>query len=592
MLRHLKSDRRASIKSVMIFAMIAVAFIPLITFFIYNNVNVTQMTMRRMQEYSNQIVRQAGSSVDALIAQIKATQKQLTSNAITSVLFQNYSSKSPKEKLEMVRAVDRTLADAKRSNVYISQIYMMSEDGMLFSSNSDVDAKAFLESEWIHTIAQINAGTMIIPTHNADYYNRNANLSGKPPEIPVVSLLSKLLHYGRNDAIALIQTDIQYTAIEDIMKKISLGDSGFVMIVDQNDKLVYCHDKSFIGKSKDDYLSRATVRLDTDRTGLAEVSQPLNEVDWHIVGFVPTGNVLEEMAPVKQFAYIIAGVMFLFIILVSTKLSSMITQPITSLTNQMKQVGKGDFKIMEEKSFYSETSVLTQYFNQMVEDIDALIRSNMQKEEEKNRSEFIALQNQINPHFLYNTLNSIKWMAIMENNMPIAEAIVELVKMLQFSCSNKNTEVTVAEDVEFIKSYVFIQKMRYGSSIETIYEIDDSILSCMTLKFILQPIVENAIIHGFSDVGYSGTIVVKGEDCGDFITFSVKDNGKGMKLDKGMRYTGVGMDNVQKRLRFHYGNKSDMKVESTLGGGTMVTLRIPKILAEEGEPHVQGTHCG
>ncbi len=587
-----KSGHRASIRIVMIFAMIVVAFIPLITFFIYNNVNVTQMTMRRMQEYSNQIVRQAGSSVDALIAQINATQRQLTSNAITSVLFQNYSSKSAKEKLDMVRTVDRTLADAKRSNVYISQIYMVSEDETLFSSNSDVDTKAFLESEWIHTITQINAGTMIVPTHQADYYNRNANLSGKPPEILVVSLLSKILHYGRNDAIALIQTDIQYSAIEDIMKKISLGDSGFVMIVDGNDKLVYCHDKSFIGKSKDEYLSRTTDRLDTDRTGLSEVSQPLSEVDWHIVGFVPTGNVLEEMAPVKLFAYIIAGVMFLFIILVSTKLSSMITQPITSLTSQMEQVGKGDFKIMEEKSFYSETSVLTQYFNQMVEDIDALIRSNMQKEEEKNRSEFIALQNQINPHFLYNTLNSIKWMALMENNKPIAEAIVELVKMLQFSCSNKNTEVTVAEDIAFIKSYVFIQKMRYGSSIETIYEIDESILSCLTLKFILQPIVENAIIHGFSDVGYSGTIIVKGEDCGDFITFSVKDNGKGMKLDKGMRFTGVGMDNVQKRLRFHYGNKSDMKVESTPGGGTIVTLRLPKIISVEGEQNAQGTHCG
>ncbi len=587
-----KSGRRASIRIVMIFAMIVVAFIPLITFFVYNNVNVTQMTMRRMQEYSNQIVRQAGSSVDALIAQINATQRQLTSNAITSVLFQNYSSKSAKEKLDMVRTVDRTLADAKRSNVYISQIYMVSEDETLFSSNSDVDTKAFLESEWIHTITQINAGTMIVPTHQADYYNRNANLSGKPPEILVVSLLSKILHYGRNDAIALIQTDIQYSAIEDIMKKISLGDSGFVMIVDGNDKLVYCHDKSFIGKSKDEYLSRTTDRLDTDRTGLSEVSQPLSEVDWHIVGFVPTGNVLEEMAPVKLFAYIIAGVMFLFIILVSTKLSSMITQPITSLTSQMEQVGKGDFKIMEEKSFYSETSVLTQYFNQMVEDIDALIRSNMQKEEEKNRSEFIALQNQINPHFLYNTLNSIKWMALMENNKPIAEAIVELVKMLQFSCSNKNTEVTVAEDIAFIKSYVFIQKMRYGSSIETIYEIDESILSCLTLKFILQPIVENAIIHGFSDVGYSGTIIVKGEDCGDFITFSVKDNGKGMKLDKGMRFTGVGMDNVQKRLRFHYGNKSDMKVESTPGGGTIVTLRLPKIISVEGEQNAQGTHCG
>ena len=587
-----KSGRRASIRIVMIFAMIVVAFIPLITFFVYNNINVTQMTMRRMQEYSNQIVRQAGSSVDALIAQIKATQRQLTSNAITSVLFQNYSSKSAKEKLDMVRTVDQTLADAKRSNVYISQIYMVSEDEMLFSSNTDVDAKAFLESEWIHTITQINAGTMIVPTHQANYYNRNANLSGKPPEILVVSLLSKILHYGRNDAIALIQTDIQYSAIEDIMKKISLGDSGFVMIVDGNDKLVYCHDKSFIGKSKDEYLSKTTAHLDTDRTDLAEVSESLNEADWHIVGFVPTENVMEEMAPVKQFAYIIAGFMFLFIILVSTKLSSLITQPITSLTSQMEQVGKGDFKIMEEKSFYSETSVLTQYFNQMVEDIDALIRSNIQKEEEKNRSEFIALQNQINPHFLYNTLNSIKWMALMENNKPIAEAIVELVKMLQFSCSNKNTEVTVAEDMEFIKSYVFIQKMRYGSSIETIYEIDESILSCLTLKFILQPIVENAIIHGFSDVGYSGTIIVKGEDCGDSITFSVKDNGKGMKLDKGMRFTGVGMDNVQKRLRFHYGNKSDMKVESTPGGGTIVTLRLPKILSEEGEQNAQGTHCG
>lgn len=585
-MRYFGNGNKASIRIIIIFAMIAVAFMPLVTFFVYNSINVKQMTMRRMQEYSGQIVRQAGSSVDALLAQIKTTQKQLTSNAITSALFQKYSSKSAKEKLEIVRTADQTLADAKRSNIYISQIYMVSEDGMLFSSNSDVDAETFMESEWIHTISQINAGNMTIPTHKASYYNRNANLSGKPPEIFVISLLSKILHYGRNDAIALIQTDIQYSAIEDIMKKISLGESGFVMIVDSNDKLVYCLDKSFIGQPKDNYLSTVAVRLDTDMTELVEVSEPLNEADWRIIGFLTTRNAQEEMVPVKQFAYFIVGVMLFLIIFVSTKLSSLITRPIINLTKQMEQVGRGDFKVIEEKSFYSETAVLTQYFKQMVEDIDALMRSNLQKEEEKNRSEFVALQNQINPHFLYNTLNSIKWMALMENNKPIAETIVELVKMLQFSCSNINSEVTIADDIEFIKSYVFIQKMRYGSSFEAIYEIDETILNCLTLKFILQPIVENAIIHGLSDISYSGTIVIKGEDGGDSIIFSVKDNGKGIKIDKGFRFTGVGMDNVRKRLMFRYGVKSDMKVESTLGGGTIVILRFPKILSSEGEENV------
>lgn len=591
-MRYFGIGRKASIRIIIVLAMIAVAFIPLITFFVYNSINVRQTTMRRMQEYSNQIVRQAGSSVDALLAQIKTTQKQLTSNAVTSTLFQKYSTKTSMEKLEIVRTADQILADAKRSNIYISQIYMVSEDGILFSSNSDVDADAFMESEWIHTISNINAGSMIVPTHKAGYYNRNANISGKPPEIFVVSLLSKILHYGRNDAIALIQTDIQYSAIEDIMKKISLGKNGFAMIVDSNDELVYCPDSSFIGQLKDNYLNTVTNRLDTDMTELVEVSEPLAEADWRIVGFLTTSVVQEEMLPVKQFAYFVVIVMLILIILISTKLSSLITRPIINLTKQMEQVGKGDFKVIEEESFSKETGALTQYFKQMVEDIDALMRSNLQKEEEKNRTEFIALQNQINPHFLYNTLNSIKWMALMENNKPIAESIVELVKMLQFSCSNINNEVTIADDFEFIKSYVFIQKMRYGKSFDVIYEIDESILKCLTLKFILQPIVENAIIHGLSDIGYSGTIIIKGEDSGDSVTFSVKDNGKGINIDKGIRFTGVGMDNVRKRLMFRYGEKSDMKVESKLGGGTIVTLSFPKILSSEGEENVQGTHCG
>ena len=570
--------RKASIKSVMIFAMIAVAFIPLCTLFVYYNVNISAITVNRTQEYANQIVRQAGDSVDTLIMQVNTTQKHLTSNAITSMLFQDYSSKSARDKLEMVRAVDRALADAKRTSIYISHIYMVSRDGMLFSSNTDADGEVLKESEWMQDIMRKQAGTMIVPTHKATYYSRNSNLSGKPLDILVVSLMSKLLQYGRNDAIAVIQTDIQYSAIEDIMKKISLGNDGLVMIEDSDGRLVYCPDKNYVGRYRDDYLMEVTKQNDNGRrSDLVEVSRALEQADWNIIGFVPAQSILEEMAPVNRFAYLIAGLMILFVILISAKLSALMTRPIISLTDQMEQVGKGNFKIKGEQSFYSETSVLTQRFNRMVEEIDMLMRSNLQKEEEKNRSEFIALQNQINPHFLYNTLNTLKWMALMENNKPIAEAIVALVIMLQFTCSYKNSEVTIAEDIAFIESYVFIQKMRYGSSIEVVYDIDETIRSCTTLKFILQPIVENAIIHGFSDVGYNGTILIEGRDHGSFITFCVKDNGKGMKLDKGMRYTGVGMENVQKRLNSHYGEEFGISVDSTLGGGTIVTIKLPKM---------------
>ena len=273
-------------------------------------------------------------------------------------------------------------------------------------------------------------------------------------------------------------------------------------------------------------------------------------------------------------------------LLISSLIARNITLPIQKLRDSMKSVQKGNFDIEDiEVISDNEIGSLTRSFNVMTHRIRELMEQNVKEQEQKRKIELKALQSQINPHFLYNTLDSIIWMAEGKKNEEVVIMTASLARLLRQSISNEDEVVPIANEVEYARGYLTIQKMRYKDKLEFQIEVEPSILHIPLIKLVLQPIIENAIYHGLKYKESKGLLIVKGFMKDGNAVLQVIDDGVGMDEETlahiydrhkvNYHSNGVGVYNVQKRLKLYYGDDYGITYESKKGEGTTATITIP-----------------
>ena len=252
----------------------------------------------------------------------------------------------------------------------------------------------------------------------------------------------------------------------------------------------------------------------------------------------------------------------------------------------MARVQEGDFDIPDVvETSENEIGSLTRSFNVMTRRIRELMDQNVRDQEAKRKSELKALQSQINPHFLYNTLDSIIWMAEGKKNEEVVLMTASLARLLRQSISNEDEVVPIAQEVEYARGYLTIQKMRYKDKMEFQIDVDPAILHINLIKLVLQPVIENAIYHGLKYKESKGLLIVKGFMKNGNAVLQVIDNGVGMDEETlahiydrhkvNYQSNGVGVYNVQKRLQLYYGSAYGITYESKVGVGTTATITIP-----------------
>lgn len=274
----------------------------------------------------------------------------------------------------------------------------------------------------------------------------------------------------------------------------------------------------------------------------------------------------------------------------SRQLNRSINQPIYRLKTMASRIAQGDLSIRVEKPEISELDELTGSLNTMAEKLGELIEQNIQKQQNLQKAEMKALQAQIAPHFMYNTLDTILSLAEDGQNENVAVTTLALSNFFRLSLNKGRDWVTVAEEKSHVESYLAIQKMRYGAILEYEIDIAQDILGESMLKILLQPLVENAIYHGIKETRRRGLISVKGETKDDCIVFTVEDNGMGMKAeelellretlshyDVSNPETGFGLYNVFKRIQLYYEIDNGLTVESEYTKGSRITLRLPRL---------------
>lgn len=287
--------------------------------------------------------------------------------------------------------------------------------------------------------------------------------------------------------------------------------------------------------------------------------------------------------PIMLLLGMLVGLMPLLLII-----SNIVTKPLSKVSEAIRKFSTGDFEQRVEVTTNDEVGEVAKCFNRMVGDIKKLIDENYVITLKEKESELTALQSQINPHFLYNTLDSLYWQATEAGNDEIAESILALSQLFKLVLSRGSKEVTVGHEIELISRYLQIQKMRFTKRLNYSVEVDESIIKAKIPKLIIQPFVENAIVHGFENVSVPCNLKVTGKREGSNIRFEIKDTGIGMRQDQidaiweeesaqysKQRIGRYAIKNIRERLELKYDGKFTLDIQSAVGKGTTVILIIP-----------------
>ena len=579
-------------------ALVFIAILPatIINLFYYSKMN--KSIENRVQSYSDEIIKHVGQKLDYILDQTEFIKKQVIAMAVTSLKYEPTFELIPESSVHLAFKTDDLLRSIILDFKPILDIYLIESNGNSYSSNRNKNMEVLLEKPWVKNMDSMPYTDIITPPHLVDY----EDIVPGNNNTMVLSFIKKINLQKFTSTTGIIQIDLKYSIIEDIVNSTDIGKKGFVVITDADNKIIYCPEYKFLGKAttSSDYENyyNSCIRTYVSKRGMEPftVNFKLTNADWNIQAVLPQDEILTELTGIKDISVLITVFSIIFSIFLSYVLSKGIVRPIEKIIRTMKNIEKGDFNITVPDVKNRDLHVLSSSFNMMVNRINLLMRNIIEKETEKSKAQLKALQAQINPHFLYNTLGVIRNLATGRGYDDIAEITLALSQMFRYSINKDMDKVTIKQEIEHVKNYIIIQKYRFGNKIDVTYEIDEEILQYKIIPLVIQPLVENAVYHGIEMKVGKGKIKVCAQKVGESIFIQIIDNGLGMSKEKvdilkqafkgdetipdigeksGM---GIGIINVNTRLKLAYGEKYGLDVSSIPKRKTTVQIYIPAIL--------------
>jgi two-component system sensor histidine kinase YesM len=475
----------------------------------------------------------------------------------------------------------------------IVSINIFSKEGELLLSSPSYKTKDDLNVEkqqwFISSVEQQNSYIFSSP-HVQNIYE------GKYDWVLSLSKLISPLNSDNTSEPLVILVDMNFKSINDLCTSISLGKKGYIFITDRDGNIVFHSQQPLIYnglkiEDTSEILAHAYGSYVQQQQGVKRLitRKPIKNTNWDLVGVYFIDEIEETINSSNEYLIYIIIIVVISSILILAFISSKISKPIKELEISMKKVEEGQFDTFIDIKGETEVQRLSKSFNVMVRKIKELMDQIVIEQELKRKSELNTLQSQINPHFLYNTLDSIVWMAENEKTNDVIIMVTALAKLFRISLSKGKNIITVKEELEHVRNYLIIQKRRYLNKFEFDFHIDERTLNLKTLKLILQPIVENSIYHGIKYMVDEGSIKISVSIIDNKLVYEVEDNGVGMSKETLQKLQstdfkendmGVGVINVNQRLKLLYGEEYGIVIKSELEEGTMVQLFLP-IIEEE-----------
>ncbi|QDY85812.1 sensor histidine kinase [Paenibacillus polymyxa] len=496
----------------------------------------------------------------------------------------------------------------------IAGILIVNEKGDYISNEMYARSTHSLTEEDWYTQAAQHAGIFTVlgqPSH------RNVTTHVRYKDSEIVSVVRSITDSETGHVLGVIMIDLKLRAVSQAARDVTLGKSGYVMVTDAEGRSVYMPDMPLIERIPPQWFGTGDSGMFTREAGGRELLfmfQASEFTGWRTVGVFPARESTLEVRQIQFYVVCFVFIVCLFGLTASLRLSSSIARPIFRLMSYMRKAETGDLTVRQWSERGDEIGMLGRSFNRMLEQIRRLMSLSELRERQKRDAELRSLQEHIKPHFLYNTLDTIHWMARKNGADDVSDMVGALSKLFRLGLSKGDDFIPLHSEIEHISSYMQIQQTRYRDRLRWELNVPDELKDMFVLKLMLQPVVENAIYHGIKARRGPGTICVEAKAEDDKLLLTVRDDGAGMtperlrelrewlekpleamegrQKQKGVRTNGrsYGMLNVQARIRLSFGEEYGIALDSKEGAGTCVTITHPLLLdmAQLKKPYDRG----
>lgn len=574
-----------SLRTRMVLSNIVVALIPFLMFSIVSGSIFLDHAQKTAEEHSVQLIHQVSNSMDVYVETIEKMVNYIQLELQDTPFFtmESEGASGWESETDYIRSVLENVANSHRE---VAGIFIATKEDLYVSTGmSRISRDPFQNERWYREAAENPEEIQLISvvTGRNIVTNRSYSIDD------VFSLAKAVQDPETGEVLGVILLDIRHDIIQSSINGVTIGEKGFVFVMDQEDNIVYTPVNGIVYRVNPKWVKAMEPMSVQIQGGSYQIRSELSPyTGWRTVGVFSMDEVMSSVNTIVYILFTCVIISLVLVVIVSFKFSRTLTNPIFKLKRLMKQAESGDLTVRFNFQHNDEIGELGQSFNHMIARIDQLIQMVYVEQENKRTAEMKSLQEQIKPHFLYNTLDTISWMARDYDAEDIVRLVDALTNMFRIGLSHGKDIITVKEEITHVSNYLYIQKIRYKDKLNYVIHVDESLYAVEVPKLILQPLVENAIYHGVKAKRGGGTITITGVPEGENLVFTVQDDGAGMlqekveELNRRMSERSVldekksfGLFYIRERIQLCYGKGYGVHVESTLGEGTRVTITLP-----------------
>lgn len=577
------------------FVMVTLCSLMIVASVIYTNAANT--IKNNAAEYVVGSMRNSNNNLEMLLKEADDIMRAVLGNYD---LMQNvfFSSNYPisYEWFQELKNTENFLTSLISSKTYITRLVLVTTDGKIYKAGAQWIDPLTMEQPWAEKVAEAKGSRVVIKRNVADTNDGN------------VITMARAVMQGKK-VVGMIYVDMDFNILHEVFD-LNTSKGNFILILDRDGSVVYSSNHDIKAENIKDTLFSSVYDVNSEfnqqkefrinSTKYLAVYYRSDYSGWITIGVIPEANLFKESDILRKQVVAIVILVLLIILNVSMMVSGQITRGIKRLCNIMRNVDEDNLNIALPISSKDEIGQLEKRFVAMMSRIRKLMADIKSEEEQKRIMELKALQAQINPHFLYNVLNTIGYLAQIQNVPNIEEITSSVINLLRVISLGNDELITVKDELQYIDSYVKIQKYRNLNGFSVVYQVEEDALRCKTPKLILQPIVENAIVHGIETLAYEGVISIKIYKDAETLKMIVTDNGVGMTAEQietalnsnankeKLRFSGIGIGNVNERIKLLFGDKYGLSIYSQPEMYTRVEISIPVIYEEGDDVGVEG----
>lgn len=562
------------------FTISALAIILLLGVVLYTQ--MSRQLIAAVQDENQAVLSQINRSVDSYVRTIMKLSDSLYYGAV----------KNADLDVESVNGQITLLYDNNKDN--ISNIALLSKEGELLEAVPAARLKTGLDvtrEQWFGNTLERTDNLHFTTPHVQYIFDNNEN------QYRWVITLTRAVEitHGTSTEQGILLIDIRYSSLQQMLENITLGNQGYLYMIGSGGELIYHPKMQLIetGQITENTIVAAGYRDGSYREKYdgewRDVSvKSVGYTGWKLISVTPEKGLPLSSLKMRLFAVFVVAAFLLVLVLTNTFISSRITTPIQKLEKSVNAIEAGDLDTEVYLGGSYEIRHLGRSIGDMAKQIKALMEDIVAEHESKRKSEFHTLQSQINPHFLYNTLDIIVWMIENEQKQEAVKIVTALARFFRISLSKGKSIIPVRDELEHVRNYLMIQQMRFKNKFVYRIEAGEDVMDLVSLKLMLQPLVENAIYHGMEFMDGDGEILVKVyKEAGD-LWFRISDNGLGMTsgqvqslLDEenhvsSKRGSGIGVKNVNERIKLYFGEDYGLTIWSEPDEGTIISIRLPE----------------